>query len=82
MTTVENNVFATRITALRQAMKKHQFDAYIVPSSDAHISEYQPEHWQARQWLSGFDGSAGTLVVTQDFAGLWTDSRYWGMAPT
>ncbi len=80
MTTVENNVFATRITALRQAMKKHQFDAYIVPSSDAHISEYQPEHWQARQWLSGFDGSAGTLVVTQDFAGLWTDSRYWGMA--
>ena len=80
MTTVESNVFATRITALRQAMKKHQFDAYVVPSSDAHISEYQPEHWQARQWLSGFDGSAGTLVVTQDFAGLWTDSRYWGMA--
>src|SRR5690606_23622543 len=52
----------------------------VVLSSDPHLSEYLPEHWQARQWLSGFDGSAGTLVITTDYAGLWTDSRYWEQA--
>ena len=54
--------------------------ACIVPSADPHLSEYLPGHWQARRWLSGFDGSAGTLVVTGDFAGLWTDSRYFEQA--
>jgi Xaa-Pro aminopeptidase len=54
--------------------------AYIVPTDDPHLSEYPPERWQGRQWLSGFDGSAGLLVVTADFAGLWTDSRYWVQA--
>ncbi len=54
--------------------------AYIVPSADPHLSEYLPQRWQGREWLSGFDGSAGLLVVTADFAGLWTDSRYWVQA--
>src|SRR5690606_9455644 len=48
--------------------------------SDPHLSEYLPERWQGREWLSGFTGSAGTLVVSQGFAGLWTDSRYWEQA--
>lgn len=70
----------TRIKALRSAMREHAVQACIVPSADPHLSEYLPEHWQARAWLSGFDGSAGTLVVTDDFAGLWTDSRYFEQA--
>jgi Xaa-Pro aminopeptidase len=61
-------------------MEKRGFDACVLPTSDPHLSEYLPEHWQGRQWLSGFEGSAGTLVVTRDFAGLWTDSRYWEQA--
>ncbi len=65
-----------RIVALRDAMKKHQIDAYIIPSSDAHLSEYVPARWKSREWISGFTGSAGTVVVTADKAGLWTDSRY------
>ncbi|NGM87439.1 aminopeptidase P family protein [Parapusillimonas sp. SGNA-6] len=73
-------VFAGRIDALRAAMRARGLDACVVLSSDPHLSEYLPEHWQARQWLSGFDGSAGTLVVTADYAGLWTDSRYWEQA--
>ncbi len=52
-------------------------DALIIPSADPHLSEYLPAHWQGRAWLSGFTGSVGTLVITADFAGLWTDSRYW-----
>lgn len=55
-------------------------DACAFLSSDPHLSEYLPERWQGRQWLSGFDGSAGTLLVTASFAGLWTDSRYWEQA--
>jgi len=70
----------TRIDALRKALAGAGLDAWIVPSSDPHLSEYLPEHWQGRQWLSGFDGSAGTLIVTARFAGLWVDSRYWVMA--
>lgn len=70
------NQFARRISELRAAMKERGLHAYIVPSSDPHQSEYVAERWQARQWLSGFTGSAGTLIVTADFAGLWTDSRY------
>ncbi len=66
-----------RIDNLRQALVKQDLTAIIVPSADPHLSEYLPEYWQARQWLTGFTGSVGTLVVTADFAGLWTDSRYW-----
>lgn len=69
-----------RIAALRQALLHHNIDAIIVPSADPHLSEYLPEYWQSRQWLSGFTGSVGTLVVTADFAGLWADSRYWVQA--
>jgi Xaa-Pro aminopeptidase len=65
---------------LRAAMRRQQVDAVIVPSSDPHLSEYLPERWRGRQWLSGFTGSAGTLVVTQDLAGVWADARYWQMA--
>ena len=66
--------------ALRGVMAEHDVDAFVILSSDPHLSEYLPERWQTRQWLSGFDGSAGTLVVTATFAGLWTDSRYWEQA--
>jgi Xaa-Pro aminopeptidase len=69
-----------RIAALRGVMQQHGIAACIVPTADPHLSEYLPEHWTAREWLSGFTGSAGTLVVTQDFAGLWTDSRYFSQA--
>jgi Xaa-Pro aminopeptidase len=65
-----------RISKLRGLMKEKGIDAFIVPSFDAHQSEYVPEHWKARQWISGFTGSAGTVVVTQKEAGLWTDGRY------
>ncbi|HTJ98902.1 MAG TPA: aminopeptidase P family N-terminal domain-containing protein, partial [Bordetella sp.] len=69
-----------RIAALRQAMAAHGLSAYVVPSADPHLSEYLPARWQGRQWLSGFTGSVGTLVVTADFAGVWVDSRYWVQA--
>lgn len=65
-----------RIAALRKAMKKKNINAYVIPSSDPHLSEYPADRWKAREWISGFDGSAGTVVVTADKAGLWTDSRY------
>jgi Xaa-Pro aminopeptidase len=71
-----------RIQQLRAAMQRHQVDACLVPSSDPHLSEYLPVRWKAREWLSGFTGSAGTLIVTADFAGLWADSRYWSQAET
>ena len=74
------SVFVHRIEALRQAMESRQLQACIIPTSDPHLSEYLPERWQGRQWLSGFDGSAGILVVTDSYAGLWTDSRYWEQA--
>ncbi len=69
-----------KLAAIRQLMKDKNIDAYIIPSSDPHISEYLPEHYQCIKWTSGFTGSAGTLVITQDFAGLWTDSRYFVQA--
>ena len=69
-----------RLAALRQAMQQQHIDACLIPSSDPHLSEYLPAHWQARQWLSGFHGSMGTLIVTADQAGLWADSRYWEQA--
>jgi len=65
-----------RILLLRKQMIANQVDAYIIPSSDPHQSEYAPTHWQSREWISGFTGSAGTAVITSDHAGLWTDSRY------
>lgn len=73
-------VVIERIAALRNAMRAAEVNACIVPSSDAHVSEYPPLHWAMREWLSGFTGSVGTLVVTQDAAGLWVDSRYWEQA--
>jgi Xaa-Pro aminopeptidase len=69
-----------RIAALRATLESHQLAGYMVPSSDPHLSEYLPERWRAREWLSGFTGSVATLIVTADFAGLWVDSRYWVQA--
>jgi Xaa-Pro aminopeptidase len=71
---------AGRLARLREAMAREGLAAFVVPSSDPHLSEYLPERWQGRQWLSGFTGSVGTLVVTADFAGVWADSRYWVQA--
>ena len=65
-----------RVEALRGLLSRENLDAYIIPSFDQHLSEYTPEVWQYRQWISGFYGSAGTVVVTQKEALLWTDSRY------
>lgn len=67
----------SRLESLRKVMREHGVDACVVPTSDPHLSEYLPDRWQAREWLSGFTGSAGILIVCQDTAGLWTDSRYW-----
>jgi len=69
-----------RLAAVRQVMDRQGVDALLVPSADPHLSEYLPEYWQSRQWLSGFQGSVGTLIVTPAFAGLWADSRYWEQA--
>lgn len=70
-----------KISALRQKMQENQIDAFIVYSADPHMSEYLPEEWQERSWLSGFTGSAGFVVITADKAGLWTDGRYFVQAP-
>ncbi|MHA6203893.1 aminopeptidase P family protein [Dyella soli] len=75
-----DNATPIRLAALRQTMQQRGIAACLIPSADPHLSEYLPEHWQARTWLSGFTGSAGTLVVTADHAGLWTDSRYFTQA--
>jgi Xaa-Pro aminopeptidase len=76
----QRTLVRTRIDALRAALRSTGLAAWIVPSSDPHLSEYLPARWQGRQWLSGFTGSVGTLIVSADFAGLWVDSRYWVMA--
>lgn len=65
-----------RIDELRRLMKQKGISAYLVPGADPHLSEYVPETWQRRIWISGFTGSAGDVVITLDRAGLWTDSRY------
>ncbi|HCN45141.1 MAG TPA: Xaa-Pro aminopeptidase [Pseudomonas sp.] len=70
----------TRVAHMRQVMRNEGVDALLVPSADPHLSEYLPGYWQGRKWLSGFQGSVGTLVLTGDFAGLWADSRYWEQA--
>ena len=67
---------AERLSRLRKVMKREHLGAFIFPSTDAHNSEYVPDHWKGREWISGFDGSAGVAVVTQTSAALWTDSRY------
>jgi len=82
MQTSDLSTPALRLSQLRAAMREQQIDAYIVPSADPHLSEYLPGRWQGREWLSGFTGSVGTLVVTQEFAGVWTDGRYWEQAET
>ncbi|OCT32745.1 aminopeptidase P family protein [Pseudomonas putida] len=69
-----------RLARVRDVMAREGVDALLVPSADPHLSEYLPGHWQGRQWLSGFQGSVGTLVVAAEFAGLWVDSRYWEQA--
>lgn len=68
--------FVEKLALLRAAMKQNGIDAYLIPSSDTHIGEYLPDHWKIIHWLTGFSGSAGTVVVTDSFSGLWTDSRY------
>ncbi len=75
-----SGVVAQRLAQARGLMRRESIDAWLVPSADPHLSEYLPGYWQGRQWLSGFQGSVGTLIVTQDFAGLWADSRYWEQA--
>ncbi|WP_434609747.1 aminopeptidase P family protein [Pseudomonas sp. R1-7] len=69
-----------RLARIRQLMREEGIHALLVPSADPHLSEYLPGYWQGRQWLSGFHGSVGTLIVTLDFAGVWADSRYWEQA--
>lgn len=69
-----------RLGKIREAMRQQGIDAYIIPSSDPHISEYLPDRYKCIAWVSGFTGSAGTLVITHDFAGLWTDARYFVQA--
>lgn len=70
------NVINKRLESLREVMKREHLSAFIFPSTDAHQSEYVAAHWQGREWISGFTGSAGTAVVTMNSAALWTDSRY------
>ena len=70
------NANRERIAKLQQEMKAEGMDMYLVPTADFHQSEYVGDYFKARAWLSGFTGSAGTLVVTQDRACLWTDGRY------
>ena len=69
-------IITQRVRDLRTYLEAHGLDAYIFPSTDPHHSEYPPAHWKTREWISGFDGSAGTAVVTLHDAALWTDSRY------
>ena len=70
------NTINQRLESLREVMKREHLAAFIFPSTDAHQSEYVADHWMGRAWISGFDGSAGTAVVTMHSAALWTDSRY------
>lgn len=72
--------YLERLSQIRGLMKEQGIAAYVIPSSDPHISEYLPERYKCIQWVSGFTGSAGTLVITSDFAGLWTDARYFVQA--
>lgn len=71
-----SNTIHKRLNALRRFMEEKGLHAFIIPSTDSHLSEYPALHWASREWISGFTGSAGTMVVTREKAGLWTDSRY------
>jgi len=70
------NIYRKRLADMRALMNKKRIDALIIPSSDPHLGEYVPDHWRIILWLTGFTGSAATVVITRGFAGLWTDSRY------
>ena len=78
--TAKPSVFAQRIASAQVVLKELGLAACLVPSSDPHLSEYLPERWQGREWLSGFTGSMGTLAFTQTRAALFADSRYWAQA--
>ena len=67
---------SNRLASVREVMRREHLAAFVFPSTDPHNSEYVPDHWKGREWISGFDGSAGTAVVTMTSAALWTDSRY------
>ncbi|MDE5602827.1 MAG: aminopeptidase P family protein [Helicobacter sp.] len=71
------NIYEARIKSLQKLMRDQSIDAYLILTSDPHLSEYIPDFWKSREWISGFSGSAGSIIVTQDYAGLWTDGRYW-----
>ena len=73
---MKTNDIPQRLKSFRSFMEDHNLSAFIVPSTDAHLSEYPPKVWESRKWISGFTGSAGTAVITLDKAGVWTDSRY------
>jgi Xaa-Pro aminopeptidase len=70
------NSSVEKLALLRSALHQNSIDLYIIPSSDPHLGEYIPDHWQIIRWLTGFTGSAATVIITDTFAGLWTDSRY------
>lgn len=70
------NKISNRVNALRRLMSERNIATFIIPGTDPHLSEYIAEHWKSRDWVSGFNGSAGTVVIATDEAGLWTDSRY------
>jgi len=72
--------FKEKLALLRAVLKEKKIDAYIIPSTDPHLGEYIPDHWRIIAWLTGFTGSSATVVVTESFAGLWTDSRYYAQA--
>lgn len=74
--TEKPNQISERLSALRKFMETRHLDAFIVPSTDPHLSEYPPKRWECRKWITGFTGSAGTAVITMKQAGVWTDSRY------
>jgi Xaa-Pro aminopeptidase len=78
--TLTEGLVPQRLAQTRELMRREGIHALLVPSADPHLSEYLPGYWQGRQWLSGFHGSVGTLIVTADFAGVWADSRYWEQA--
>jgi Xaa-Pro aminopeptidase len=76
------NLYSEKLSSLRSAMKSKNIDVYIIPSTDPHLGENVPYHWRIISWLTGFNGSSGTVIVTDSIAGLWTDSRYYLQAET
>ena len=71
-----STITITRLSRLRDLFSQYDIDAFFIPNTDPHQSEYIADHWRTMPWISGFTGSAGNIVITKDFAGLWTDSRY------